>query len=96
VPARLSLRVSPGATHPGVVGRHGRGWKLRVAAAPEDGKANTAVVRLLSEVLGVPSRDVVILSGHGSRDKTVALTGLDSAEIDRRLADASGDGKEPS
>lgn len=87
---RLTLRVSPGATRPGIVGRHGAGWKVRVAAAPEDGKANAAVVRLLAETVGVPARDVSILAGHASRDKTVELTGIDERETERRLTEASG------
>lgn len=91
---RLTLRVSPGAARNAVVGRHGRGWKVRVAAAPEGGKANDAVVRLLAETLRVPAQDVAIVSGHGSRDKIVALEGMDTDEIERRLADASADGKD--
>jgi uncharacterized protein len=90
VTTRLTLRVSPGATRPGIVGRHGAGWKVRVAAAPEDGKANAAVVRLLAETVGVPARDVSILAGHTSRDKTVELTGIDERETERRLTEASG------
>jgi len=72
-----------------VVGRHGGAWKIRVAAAPTDGKANDAVVRLLADALRVAVRDVEIVSGHGSRDKTVALDGIDNDEIERRLAQAS-------
>jgi uncharacterized protein (TIGR00251 family) len=78
-----------------VVGRHGDGWKVRVAAAPEDGKANDAVVRLLSDTLALPARDVQIVSGRSSRDKIVALEGMRPAEIERRLAEASGAGEEP-
>jgi uncharacterized protein len=89
VTARLTLRVAPGAASTAVVGRHGRGWKLRVAAAPENGKANAAIVRLLADVLDVPERDVAIVSGHGSRDKIVALKGIAGDEIDRRLSGAS-------
>lgn len=92
--ARLQLRVSPGAARSAVVGRHGAGWKVRVAAPPEDGKANDALVRLLAESLALPVRDVEIVSGHGSRDKIVALAGLDTDELERRLADASGAGKD--
>lgn len=92
--ARLKLRVSPGAARASVVGRHGGAWKVRVAAAPEDGKANAAVVRLLAATLALPLRDVEIVSGHGSRDKTVALQGIDHDEIERRLAQASGAGRE--
>jgi hypothetical protein len=86
--------VSPGAAKPGIVGRHGAAWKVRVSQAPEDGKANAAVVRLLAETLELPSRDVEIVSGHASRDKTVAVVGIDDDEIDRRLTRASGVGKD--
>lgn len=79
-----------------MVGRHGAAWKVRVAAAPEDGKANDALVRLLAETLGVASRDVEIVSGLSSRDKIVALTALDPDETERLLSAASGAGKERS
>jgi uncharacterized protein (TIGR00251 family) len=95
VSARLRLRVSPGAARSVLVGRHGAGWKVRVAAAPEDGKANDAVVRLLAETLALPARDVQLVSGASSRDKIVALEGIGPAEIERRLAEASGAGEEP-
>ena len=39
-PSRIRLRVSPGAARSRVVGRHGDGWKVRVAAPAENGKAN--------------------------------------------------------
>lgn len=87
---RLALRVSPGAARAAVVGRQGAAWKVRVAAPPEGGKANDAVVRLLAETLGVPRRDVAIVSGHGARDKIVTLSGIGPGEIERRLAAASG------
>jgi uncharacterized protein len=85
VTTRLTLRVAPGAARAGVVGRHGAAWKIRVVAAPEDGKANAAVVRLLAETIGLPVRSVAIVSGQASRDKTVELNGIDSAEAERRL-----------
>ena len=91
---RLSLRVSPGASQPRVVGRYGTGWKVRVSAPPEGGKANAAVVRLLAAELGLPVRDVEIVSGHASRDKTVALAGIVPDELERRLANASDRGKD--
>lgn len=78
-----------------MVGRHGGAWKIRVAAAPEDGKANDAVVRLLAETLALPARDVQIVSGRSSRDKIVALAGMRLEEIERRLVEASTAGEEP-
>lgn len=85
---RLRLRVSPGANVPGIVGRHGDAWKVRVAAAPERGKANDAVLALLAETLAVPRSSVTLVSGGGSRDKIVELTGIGPDEIERRLATA--------
>lgn len=91
---RLQVRVAPGASRPGIVGRHGAAWKLRVAAAPEAGKANDAVVRLLAETLALPVCDIEIVAGHTSRDKLVELAGvergeIDFAEIERRLTRAT-------
>jgi uncharacterized protein (TIGR00251 family) len=83
--ARVRLRVSPGAPRTELAGRHGDGWKVRVNAAPERGKANDAVVGLLAERLGVSRTSVSIVSGHTSRDKVVELRGLASAEAERRL-----------
>jgi uncharacterized protein (TIGR00251 family) len=87
---RLQLRVAPGAGRAHVVGRHGGGWKVRVTAAPEAGKANAAVVELLANTLGLPSRDVEIVSGHTARDKVVAVAGIDQDETERRLAGVVG------
>ena len=94
-PTKLTLRVAPGARRGGVVGRRGGVWKIRVAAPPEGGRANDALVRLLADTLAVPRRDVEIVSGHGSRDKIVALAGIGPNEIERRLTSAAvGTGKE--
>ncbi len=87
---RVRLRVSPGAARAAVVGRHGDGWKLRVAAAPERGKANEAVLALLAETLSVPRASVTLVSGGSSRDKIVELAGITPDEIERRLATAGG------
>jgi hypothetical protein len=86
---RLRLRVSPGASRAAVVGRHGEAWKIRVAAPPEGGRANEAVVRLLAETLALPRGAVTLVSGHSARDKIVELAGIEPSKIDRRLASAA-------
>jgi hypothetical protein len=82
---RLKLRVSPGASRTELAGRHGDAWKVRVAAPPERGRANDAVVRLLASRLRVPLRSLSVVSGGTSRDKVVELHGLDADEAERRL-----------
>jgi uncharacterized protein YggU (UPF0235/DUF167 family) len=61
-----------------------------VAAPPADGRANAAVVDLLAETLGVPASAVTVVSGHGARDKVVALAGVEAGEAEQRLAAAAG------
>ena len=86
---RLRLRVSPGSGRAEVVGRHGDGWKVRVTAPPEHGRANDAVLRLVADTLALPLSSVTIVSGHGARDKIIELTGVGPGLIERRLASAS-------
>jgi uncharacterized protein len=90
VSTRVRLRVSPGAARAGIVGRHGDAWKVRVAAPPEGGRANEAVVRLLADTLSVPREAVTLVAGHGARDKIVELAGLGPSQIERRLLSAAG------
>jgi uncharacterized protein len=85
---RVRLRVSPGARRSELVGRHGDGWKVRVTAPPEDGRANEAVLDLLAECLDLPRRSLSIVSGHTAREKVVQLDGIDRAEGKRRLEEA--------
>jgi hypothetical protein len=87
---RVRLRVAPGATRAGVVGRHGDAWKVRVTAPAEAGRANDAVVRLLADTLALPQTSVTLVSGHSARDKIVELAGVEPDDIERRLSSAAG------
>ena len=81
----LPLKVVPGASRTRVAGVLGTALKVAVAAPPEGGKANAAVIRLLAEVLGVSKSDIEIVSGHGQPLKRVAVRGLTAAEARTRL-----------
>ena len=86
--ARLSVRVVPGARQSSFVGRHGDGWRVRVAAPPEDGRANAAVIDLIASALGVEPRRVTIVRGHTARDKVIEVDGLAADEAAERLTRA--------
>jgi uncharacterized protein YggU (UPF0235/DUF167 family) len=49
--------------------------KARVRAAPSEGEANDALVRLLAKSLGVPPRDVMLAAGATARVKRLAIAG---------------------
>ncbi|MGH3065991.1 MAG: DUF167 domain-containing protein [Gaiellaceae bacterium] len=84
-PTSLRLRVVPSARRPGIVGRHGDAWKVRVSAPPEAGKANDAVLDLLARTLDLPRRDIELAGGKTSRDKVVVFQGLTSQAAESML-----------
>jgi uncharacterized protein len=89
IPALATLRLlvilTPGASSNTIVGRHGDGWKVRVAAAPERGRANAALVALLAETLGIPLAAIRVAAGQTHRRKVIEIDGLDEEEAGRRL-----------
>jgi len=49
--------------------------KVRVRAAPSEGEANAALVRLLARTLGVAARDVTLTAGAAGRIKRLTIAG---------------------
>ena len=78
---RLCLKVVPGSSRDEVVGWLADALKVKVKAPPEKGRANEAVVALLAARLGIDSSSVVVVSGHGSPAKVVAIDSMDDDAI---------------
>jgi len=70
---RLEIKAVPGASKTELAGIKDNRLRIRLAAAPEDGKANAELLNFLSKTLDCPKRDLRLLSGEKSRLKTVAL-----------------------
>jgi uncharacterized protein len=83
--ALLIVHVVPRARRSEVAGRHGDALKIRIAAPPVDGAANTELVRFLAEQLGVPRSAVTVASGTSGRRKTVSVEGVTTAAAERTL-----------
>ena len=88
--ARVEITVSPGAARTELVGRHGGGWRARVVAPPERGRANCALVELVADLAGVRREKVTVVAGAHSRRKVLEVDGLGADELDRSLSAASG------
>lgn len=69
----LHIRVLPSASKSCFDKVSGDKLKIRIAAVPEDGKANDELCSFLSKSLKVPKRDITIASGEKSRIKTLRL-----------------------
>ena len=83
--ASLNVKVVHGARKDRVVGAYGDGVKVQVSAAPEGGKANAAVLRVLAEALGIKPSQIELVTGHAQPRKVVRIEALDDAEIRSRL-----------
>jgi len=80
------VKVSPGARDDAISGWQGDVLRIRVRAAPEAGKANEAVCRLLAHALGFPRSALAVVRGASSREKLVQIDGLDDEDVRRRIA----------
>jgi uncharacterized protein len=83
----LRVRAKPNAAASRIIGGYGGALKLSVKEAPERGRANEAVCRLLASLLGLPAGFVTLVSGGGSQDKTVRIDGIGPDECRRHLQD---------
>jgi len=81
----VSLRVQPKASANKILGEHAGALKVSVTAAPEKGKANAAVVTLLSKELGIPKSSIEIVRGETTRIKTLRIHGLTKESLSRLL-----------
>jgi uncharacterized protein (TIGR00251 family) len=86
---RVALKVTPKAARAGIVGVEadaaGRGiLKVRVTEAPEGGKANAAVVKLLAKAWKLPKGALRIAAGTKDRRKSLLVIG-DPDELTARL-----------
>ncbi|KAI6086078.1 YggU-like protein [Hypoxylon rubiginosum] len=72
---QLRCHIRPGASkiREGVAAVTDESIELCVAAPPQDGKANKAVIGILSEILGVAKSDLQITHGMKTRDKTISI-----------------------
>ena len=70
---RVPIRVRPGAKKPEVGGSYDGALVVKVAAVPEGGRATQAALTALAEALGVPRRDVTLVTGMTSRTKIVEI-----------------------
>lgn len=81
----FGVRVSPGAKRTRVLSAYGGRLKVQIGAPPHDGRANESLLEALAEWLQVPDECVTLRSGYKSRDKVVAVRGLDAAAMEERL-----------
>ncbi len=85
----LRVRAQPKAKRPGIAGvvegADGPRLRIAVSAAPEDGRANRAVVEAIADLLDVAPSAVSLVAGATAREKTFRVAG-DPAVLEPALA----------
>jgi uncharacterized protein (TIGR00251 family) len=81
----FTAKIVPGSSRTAVAGMLGGMVKVKVAAPPEKGKANQALVTFLADCLGVKKNDVTILSGQTQPVKQVQVAGIAAQTLVDRL-----------
>ena len=84
---RIAVRLTPRGNRDQLMGIVDGVLRARVAAPPVDDKANQALCRLIAKRVGVAPSKVSIVRGGRSREKVVAVSGLDSTALDLALRD---------
>jgi uncharacterized protein len=73
---RLAVRVVPNAAADSIILPENNDCltlQIRLTQIAEDGKANAAMLALLSKTLGVPKSSLTIIQGSSSRTKVIQL-----------------------
>ena len=82
----IEARIIPRASRNEIVGIEDGVARIRVTSPPVDGKANKAVIELLSKQLDVPKKDIRIVSGEKSRNKKIRVYGKTLSEISKLMS----------
>lgn len=77
----LTLHIQPGARTTELAGLHGDALKIRLAAPPVDGKANTALIDFIADRLEIARSAVRLKSGQSSRRKVLEVSGVAETHI---------------
>jgi uncharacterized protein len=81
----VPIQARPGARRNGLSGVHDGRLRVAVTRAPEKGKANAAILAVLSKVLSIPKARLQILAGETSSKKRVLVSGAELEEIREKL-----------
>jgi uncharacterized protein (TIGR00251 family) len=69
----IAVRIQPGASDDKIVGVVNDALKIRITAPPEDGKANSHLVKYLAKTFGVAKSRVELITGANNRHKRLRI-----------------------
>ena len=82
----VDVRVIPRAAKAAIAGTRDNALLVRLNSPPVDGAANAELIDVLADALGIPKRNITLVSGERSRRKRIRILGLTETEVNRILA----------
>jgi len=83
--AIIEVKVQPRSSKNEIIGFKGNILYVKVTAAPVDGEANSACLKLLSGKLDVPKSDIIIITGKMAKYKIVKILGMSYEQVKEKL-----------
>jgi uncharacterized protein (TIGR00251 family) len=80
--ALVSVRLKPRAGTDRIDGERAGALEVRVKAAPVEGRANEALLRLLAKRLRRPRSTLELVRGRRGRNKQVLVRGMSAHEVE--------------
>lgn len=84
----IPLQAQPKARKNGINGIHDGCLKVAVTEAPEKGKANKAIIKVLAAALGLKKSQLTIIAGETSSRKKLRVAGISIDNLRQRIAAA--------
>lgn len=78
----LTLHVTPRAARDQWLGRQDDAFRVRITAAPADGRGNAHLLQFLAKIFGVARSQVLLLSGKSARIKRISIQAPKKLPID--------------
>ena len=88
----ISVRARPRAHGERIEPEREGAWPISVRAAPSEGAANEAVLKLLARALGRPARTCSVWRGQRGREETVRVESMDVQAARLKLEEFAGQG----
>jgi uncharacterized protein (TIGR00251 family) len=83
----IDVKVLPRSSKDEITGKQDGIYKIKLTTPAIEGKANQALLKLLSKKLGLPKTKIEIISGERSRTKSIRINGITPEQVKQRLLD---------
>ena len=77
----FNVRIIPRSSRNEIAGREESVYRIKVTSPPVDGKANRALINLLSKKIKIPKKDIQIISGEKSRNKRIRINNISNDKL---------------